>query len=83
MDELIEKLKKQIIEELELEDIVEEDFNGDTALFGDGLELDSIDALELTVMLEKKYGLKIEDSKKGRTVLASVRSMAQYILDNQ
>ena len=85
MEELIEQLKKQIIEELDLTDSIPEEFNGDTLLFGegDGLELDSIDALELIVMLEKRYQLKIEDPKKRRTTLKSVHSIATAILENE
>jgi len=62
MEELIAKLKEQIIAELNLEDSKAEDINDDSPLFGEGgLGLDSIDALELIVLLEKNYGIKIED----------------------
>jgi acyl carrier protein len=54
-------------------------FNSDAPLFGSGLGLDSIDSLELMVLLERNYGIKIEDPRKGREVLESVRSMAQFI----
>jgi acyl carrier protein len=59
MDELINKLKKEVIEQLNLEDISVEDIDPDSPLFGEGLGLDSIDALELIVLLEKNYGIKI------------------------
>jgi acyl carrier protein len=83
MEALIENLKKQIIEQLNLEDITPEDINENESLFGDGLGLDSIDALELIVLLEKEYGIKIEDPKKGKDIFFSIKSMAEYITANQ
>jgi acyl carrier protein len=83
MEELIEKLKKEVIEQLNLEDITPEDINPDLPLFGEGLGLDSIDALELIVLLEKKYGLKIEDPKDGKKIFFSIRSMAEYISEHK
>jgi acyl carrier protein len=83
MEELIEKLKKQIIEALDLEEVKPDDFNADTPLFVEGLGLDSIDALELIVLMEKEYGLKIEDPQERRKILYSVRTMAEYILANK
>ncbi len=81
--ELIDKLRKEIIQQLNLEDLNAEDIDPDAALFGEGLGLDSIDALELIVLLEKNYGIKIEDPKDGKKIFASIRTMAKYILDNQ
>ena len=83
MEELTEKLKKEIIEVLNLEDVKPEDIDVDAPLFGDGLGLDSIDALELIVLLEKNYGIKIEDPKEGRKIFTSVRTMADFILERQ
>jgi acyl carrier protein len=83
MEELIEKLKKEIIEALNLEEINIEDIKTDAPLFMEGLGLDSIDALELTVLLEKKYGLKIKTAEEGKKILFSVKSMAEYIKQNQ
>ena len=60
MEELILELKKEIIEVLNLEDMKPEDIDNDAPLFGEGLGLDSIDALELIVMIEKKYGIKLD-----------------------
>lgn len=79
MSELTQELKERIIAQLNLEDINIEDFQDDTALFGEGLGLDSIDALELIVMLEKNYGIKLADPKEGRHVFESIRAMADYI----
>jgi acyl carrier protein len=83
MTELIEKLKKEIIEVLNLEDLEIDDIEADAPLFGDGLGLDSIDALELIVLLEKNYGIKMEDPKEGKKVFYSVQTMADYIEANQ
>lgn len=79
IQELRDTLKKQIIEELNLEEIKPEDINDDAPLFGDGLGLDSIDALELVVLMEKYHGVKITDETVGRKALASINSMAEFI----
>jgi acyl carrier protein len=81
MQDLKYELKKQIIEELNLEDIKPEDIIDDAPLFGDGLGLDSIDALELVVLMEKYHGVKILDETVGKKVLASINSMADYIIE--
>ncbi len=83
MEELIIQLKKEIIEELNLEDLTSEDIDTDTPLFGEGLGLDSIDALSLIVILEKKYGLKIETAEEGKIIFYSVRTIAEYIKKNK
>ncbi len=82
MDSLIEELKIKLIEQLNLEDIEPNEIEADQALFGDGLGLDSIDALELIVLMERDYGIKITDPNKGREVFATLTSMAQYIKAN-
>lgn len=79
MDELIEKLKGQIIKALKLEDVKPEDIDANAPLFGEGLGLDSIDALELIVLLEKEYGLRIENASAAKNVFTSVSSIATYI----
>jgi acyl carrier protein len=76
-------VKKLIIERLKLEEIAVEDIDTDAPLFGEGLGLDSIDALELVIGLEKEYGVSIPDAEVGREVFQSVRTIAQYIVDNQ
>lgn len=81
--ELKAKLKEQIIEYLNLLDITPEDIADDDQLFGPKFDLDSIDALELSVLLEREYGIKIEDPNEGRKVLVTVDSMAEYILSKQ
>ena len=83
MEELILQLKNEIIEVLNLEDIRPEDIDNDAPLFGDGLGLDSIDALELIVMLEKNYGIKLKDPAKGKEIFQSVQVMANYVSENR
>jgi acyl carrier protein len=83
MEDLIFELKKQIIEVLNLEGMKPEDIADDAPLFGEGLGLDSIDALELIVLMEKKYGIKLQDAKKGKEILRSVRTMADFINANR
>jgi len=83
MENLREKLKGEIIELLNLEDIQPEDISDDELLFGEGLGLDSIDALELIVLLEKSYGLKIENPEEGKKVFQSINTMAEYIESNK
>ena len=83
MEELIDKLKKEIIQQLNLEEIEPEDVDAEAPLFVEGLGLDSIDALELIVLLEKEYGLKITDQKEGKAILYSIKSMADFIQQNK
>ncbi len=79
MDELKKELKEKIIEKLNLEDLTISDIGDDDALFIDGLGLDSIDALELMVMLEKDYGIKIIDPKEGKVIFKSIEVLSEYI----
>lgn len=79
MEELILKLKNEIIEVLNLEDIKPEDIDANAPLFGEGLGLDSIDALELIVLMEKTYGIKIKDPNEGKDIFKSIAAMADYI----
>ena len=83
MEDLILKLKEQIIEALNLEDMTPDEIGTEEVLFGDGLGLDSIDALELIVLLEKNYGIKIENPKDGQKIFYSVKTMAEYITEHQ
>lgn len=83
MENLKLELKSKIIENLNLEDIELEEIANDDPLFGDGLGLDSIDALELIVMLDKDYGIKLSDPKKGKVIFQSIDTMATYITENR
>ncbi|MFS4454851.1 phosphopantetheine-binding protein [Maribacter sp. 2304DJ31-5] len=79
MSNLKLELKEKIIEQLNLEDVSVDQIADSDPLFGDGLGLDSIDALELIVMLDKDYGIKLADPKQGRKIFESVDTMAAYI----
>jgi len=78
-EELKQQLKKQIIEFLNLTSLKPEDIKDDELLFGEGLGLDSIDSLELIVLLKREYGIIIQDPKEGRKVLVDVNTMVDYI----
>jgi len=83
MEELILELKKEIIKVLNLEGVQPDSIADDGELFGEGLGLDSIDALELIVLLEKNYGIKLKDPAQGKEIFKSVRTMAEYIQANR
>ncbi len=83
MDPLVQELKQHIIDSLNLEELEPADIEDDEPLFNKGLGLDSIDALELTVMLEKHYGIRIKDIKVGRKAFASVNALAAFVRENQ
>ena len=83
MEELVLELKKQIIEVLNLEDVQPEDIDNDAPLFGEGLGLDSIDALELIVMMEKSYGIKSKDPAAGKEIFKSINTMAAFVEANR
>lgn len=83
MENLVLQLKNQIIEVLNLEDMTAEDINSDAPLFGDGLGLDSIDALELIVLLEREYGIKLSNPAEGKQIFSSVASIADYVSKNR
>jgi acyl carrier protein len=77
--ELKQQLKKQIVTFLNLLSINPDDIKDDEPLFGEGLGLDSIDSIELIVLLNREYGIVIEDPKEGRKVLVDINTMADYI----
>ncbi|MCM1337213.1 MAG: phosphopantetheine-binding protein [Candidatus Amulumruptor caecigallinarius] len=83
MDNLIDKLKGQIIEALNLEEITPGDIDNDAPLFGEGLGLDSIDALELIVLLEREYGIRLTNPAEGKEIFKSVASIADYVSANR
>lgn len=83
MDKLKAKIKQQLIKQLNLEDIEIADIEDDAPLFSDeGLGLDSIDALEIIVLLEANYGIKLKDPDAGKEVFFSVNTLADYITKN-
>lgn len=83
MDDFREQLKQQIIEILSLEELTAADIDDDAPLFGGGLCLDSIDALELILLMERTYGIKLANAAESRPVFRSVSAMADYILKNR
>ena len=83
MEELINKLKLQILDALNLEGMTPEEIDNDAPLFGDGLGLDSIDALELIVILDKFYGIKLKSPAEGKAVFKSINSIADYVQKNR
>ena len=83
MDNIILKLKEEIIEVLNLEDVKPADIDENASLFGEGLGLDSIDALELIVLMEKNYGIKLRDPAQGKEIFKSVKVLADYIAENR
>lgn len=83
MSDLKLELKEKIIEQLNLEDVSIDEIADNDPLFGDGLGLDSIDALELIVMMDKDYGIKLADPKEGKKIFESIDSMAAYISANK
>jgi acyl carrier protein len=82
MDNLMQTLKKQIIERLNLKELKLEDFGDDQPLFVEGIGLDSIDALELIVLLQQEYNIKLSNATDGPKVFHTVRTMAEYITAN-
>ncbi|MCK0188581.1 phosphopantetheine-binding protein [Arenibacter sp. F20364] len=83
MSDLKQELKEKIITQLNLEDIAIEEIADNDSLFGDGLGLDSIDALELIVMLDKDYGIKLTDPKEGKKIFESIEVMSNYITEHR
>lgn len=82
MDALIAELSERIVETLGLDDVVPSEIDPDAPLFVEGLGLDSIDALELVVMLEKHYGLRLEDMETSRKAFATVRTLAAFVTEH-
>ena len=82
MEQLISELKAKIVDLLDLTNIQPEDIDADAPLIGGKLELDSIDVLEMVIMIEKDYGVRIENRELGEKVFANLATMAAYIADN-
>jgi acyl carrier protein len=83
MEELVLKLKEQIIEVLRLDDLTPEEIDSQAPLFGEGLGLDSIDALEIIVLLEKNYGIRLANAAEGKTIFTSIENIAKYVFENR
>lgn len=82
IDELIPQVKQLIIDSLRIEGMSSLDIETDAPLFGEGLGLDSVDALQLVVAMEKSYGVVVPDASVGTRVFQSVRTMAHYIAEH-
>jgi len=83
MEELVLKLKEQIIEALKLDDLTPEEIDSQAPLFGDGLGLDSIDALEIIVLLEKQYGIRLANAAEGKAIFTNIDNIAKYVYENR
>ncbi|MBC9912269.1 phosphopantetheine-binding protein [Chitinophaga varians] len=83
MEQLMADLKKQIIEQLNLQEVTPESISNDEPLFKEGLGLDSIDALELIVLLQQHYNIRIANPEQGPEIFYSIRSMAEFIVAQQ
>lgn len=79
MEELELELKREIIAALNLEDIEPNDIDSKAPLFGEGLGLDSIDALEIVIIIEKKYGIKIDKPAESKDIFYSIETLAEFI----
>lgn len=80
---LQDEIKTHLIEQLNLEDLTIEDIDNDASLFADGLGLDSIDALELIVLLDTQFGIKVADPEQGKEIFTSINTMAAFIEKNR
>lgn len=83
MSDMHQKLKELFITELNLEDITIEDWENDTPLFGDGIGLDSLDAVEIVVLIEKHFGIAIASADEGKTAMLSVNTLVDFIKEKQ
>ncbi len=80
--EIREKLKELLVDHLSLEDLEPENIKDDEVLFGDGLGLDSLDAVEIVVLLQRNFGLEVKDMNKGREIFYSIDTLAKYVAEN-
>ena len=78
-----EKLKQMLVEELNLEDITPEEIEDDAPLFGDGLGLDSLDAVEIVFTVQNRYKVRIDSEESSRKVLVSLKSLADFVRENR
>ena len=81
-NEIREKLKVLLVENLSLEDIEPEEIADDEVLFGEGLGLDSLDAVEIVVLLQRNFNIEVKDAQKARKVFYSIETLTQFIYDN-
>jgi len=77
------KLKELLISNLNIESVTPDQIKDDDALFGEGLGLDSLDAVEIVVILQRHFGVQVKDMEKGREIFRSINTLANYIYDTQ
>ena len=82
LEEIRSKLKVLLVDHLSLEDIKPEDIKDDEILFGEGLGLDSLDAVEIVVLLQRNFGLEVKDMNKGREIFYSIDTLTKYVVEN-
>lgn len=80
--EVRKRLKKLLVENLSLDDVSPEDIADDEVLFNEGLGLDSLDAVEIVVILQRNWGLEVKDMEQGRKIFYSIDTLARYIVEN-
>ncbi len=83
MDQLKKELKEMIVRDLKLHSVRPEDIDDDAPLFGEGLGLDSLDAVELVVLIQKNMGVQIADMEEGERAFRSINTLASYIRERQ
>jgi acyl carrier protein len=83
MDQLKQQLKKMIVQDLNLPDVKPEDIDDKAPLFEEGLGLDSLDAVELVVLLQKRFGVRIADMDEGKEAFASIEALARFVQAQQ
>jgi acyl carrier protein len=83
LDQIRKSLKEMLVKDLALEDINPEDIKDDEILFGEGLGLDSLDAVEIVVLLQRNFGIEIKDMEKGKEIFYSIDTLAKYVCENK
>lgn len=83
LEQIRKSLKEMIVKDLSLEDIKPEDISDDETLFGEGLGLDSLDAVEIVVLLQRNFGMEVRDMEKSKEIFYSIDTLARYVYENR